>query len=121
MLRPKKRFLELRLGLPLIAPLLAFSNFVLIAYNFTDLKLLPFPIFTILFAVGVIIILILVGHYFRKIQQPTDFKLMYERNLEFVKTILVILEVLKTSKPLSTKPELKVRLDERIEYHRKIK
>ena len=121
MLRPKKRFLELRLGLPLIAPLLSFSNFILIAYNFTDLKQLPFPIFAILFAVGVLAILILVGHYFRNIQQPTDFKLMYERNLEHVKTMLVILEVLDSGLGVFRKPELKRKLDERIEYHRTIK
>lgn len=54
--------------------------------------MVPFEIFVVFFAVGLAIILAFAGMVFRKYQLPTDFRLQYERNVEFVKSQLAILE-----------------------------
>jgi len=89
----RRRFTDIKFGYSLIGPLIAYSNFSLIAYNFTALKdLVPFGIFVIFFAVGLAVILAFAGMVFRKYQLPTDFRLQYERNVELVESQLAILE-----------------------------
>lgn len=89
----RRRFTDIKFGYNLIGPVIAYSNFSLIAYNFTDLKeWIPFEIFVILFAVGLAAFLAFAGMMFRKYQLPTDFRLQYERNVELVESQLAILE-----------------------------
>lgn len=68
------------------------GNFLLIAYNFTNLKDLPFEVFMVIFILAVVSAMSFFGLFLRRYQLPTDFKLQYERNVEQVKTDLVQLQ-----------------------------
>lgn len=105
-----------------IAPIIAYSNFVLIAYNFTDLKeAIRFEIFTVFFTLGLIAVIAFAGMILRKNQMPTDFKLQYERNQEMMKTHLAILEgVLELSGNNSPNHEALKKIQTRINYLKKV-
>lgn len=87
LIEARRRYVDITFGYSIVGPLIAYSNFSLIAYNFTDLKnILPFELFIPLFLVGLGIILSFAGLVFRKYHLPTSFKMQYERNIEQVRT-----------------------------------
>ena len=116
----KRRYYDLRQAWGLVAPLFAFTNFILIAYNFTGLKdLLPVEYFVIFFTSGTVVIFFLIGKIFRKKQLTTDLNLSYEQAGEAAKTSRIQLETYKLilQKLNSSIPN---ELENRIEYLRKI-
>ncbi len=116
----KRRYVDIRHALIMFSPVLAYSNFILIAYNFTDLKdMLPFLIFAPVFTIGLIIILTIVGKVFRTKQQATDITLTFERSIEANKTLRITTELLiELGKKLDIKPSQEI-LD-RVEYLKRI-
>ena len=93
--RIKRYFVDLRYGYSLIAPLIAYSNFLLIGYNFTEAhELIPFEIFTILFTAGMVSVLVVIGRTFRHKQLSTDEDLRYERAKQQARTNRILLEAL---------------------------
>lgn len=90
----RRRYYDLRFSWGLLGPSLGIGNFVLIAYNFTDLKQIPFEYFAVFFVIFMVATMSLLGSFLRKYQMPTDFKLQYERNVEQVKTDLSQLEAI---------------------------
>ena len=116
----KRRYYDLRQGWTILAPLFAYSNFVLIIYNFTDLReSLSQEMFIILFSIGAGIILLLMGKTFRKNQLSVDLSLAYERNKAAAKTLRIHLETSKKILEKMNEP-IPEELEERIEYLRKI-
>ncbi len=113
----KRKFYDMRYAYGLVAPIIAYSNFALIAYNFTDLKDIPFEIFAPIFSVGLVTILTMAGMVLRKKQLPTDFKLQYERNIELVRTQLVILKAIRdlNSNKFSDKNTMNM-IEQRVRY-----
>lgn len=116
----KRRYYDLRQGWTVLAPLFAYSNFVLIIYNFTNLKeIVSQEIFVILFSVGAGLILLLMGKTFRKKQLSVDLSLAYERNKAAAKTLRIHLETSKRILEKMNEP-VSIELEERIEYLRSI-
>lgn len=116
----KRRYYDLRQAWSLVAPLFAFTNFILIAYNFTGLKdLLPVEYFVIFFTVGTVVIFFLIGKTFRKKQLTTDLNLAYEQAAEAAKTSRIQLETYKLILQKLNSP-IPPELENRIEYLRKI-
>lgn len=110
----KRKYFDARIGMTVIAPLLAISNFVFLAYNFTELKnYLSLESFSIIFVVSFLGIITLVGSVFRKVQTPTDIKLHYEKNVEQARTMVVLLNAVKANSNYEN-------IDERIAYHQSI-
>ncbi len=121
----RRRFTDIKFGYSLIGPIIVYANFSLIAYNFTDLKeWIPFGIFVVFFAIGLATVLAFAGLVFRKYQLPTDFRLQYERNVEFVKSQLAILEgireILDTESVHSQRKENTKIVTDRIDYLRRV-
>jgi len=115
----KRNYSDFRIGLPIIAPLLAISNFVLLAYNFTDLKdMMPIEIFGIIFATGFVSLMVLMGKVFRKKQQSTDFDLQFERARKHAMIYRIILEAQLRSF-LSTDKQA-IEIQETIDYLKSI-
>ncbi len=116
----KRRYSDMKYAIGVIAPIIAYSNFILIAYNFTDLKnIIPFYIFAPLFSIGLVIMLTLIGKVFRKKQLATDITLIYEQSVESARTARVSMEfAVLLGKKLGLEPTQEY-LD-RIEYHRQI-
>lgn len=114
----KRQYFDSRLGMTVIGPLLAISNFVLLAYNFTVLnEVLPFRIFAPLFIIVFIIGVVIIGKIFRNHQQATDYSLVFEQDVENRKTDLLILEAFAH---MYMDKDLKPRLIERLEYIKKL-
>lgn len=88
----KRRYADSRVGYALLAPLLAFSNFILLVYNFTALSFIPFELFVVLAITFGAITLAFVGRLFRKKQQSTDFDLAFERSRQGAKVLRILLE-----------------------------
>ncbi len=84
----RRRYYDMRFSWGLVGPLIGVGNFVLIVYNFTSLKDIPFEVFAIIFAVIIISVMSFLGLFLRRYQMPTDFKLQYEKNVEQVRTDL---------------------------------
>jgi len=123
----RRRYVDITFGYAIVGPLIAYSNFSLIAYNFTDLKdILPFELFIPLFLVGLGIILSFAGLVFRKYHLPTSFKMQYERNIEQVRTdyfqLLGIYSIFShLGHPFSEKyPEVLSVVKTRLEYLAKV-
>ena len=112
----QRRYHDVRVGMTTVSPIVAISNFLLLAYNFSILsEILPFEVFTVLFVVGSIIVFMFIGGIFRKKQYKIDNAIQYENNPELVKTNLVIMECLKN---LPIDADLKKKIDERIMIHK---
>lgn len=106
----KRKYFDARIGMMVIAPLLAISNFVFLAYNFTELKnYMSLESFSIIFVVSFLAIIIIIGSMFRKVQTPTDIKLHYEKNIEQARTMVVLLNAIKS---ISDEKNI----DDRIQY-----
>ncbi len=116
----KRRYYDLRQGWTILAPLFAYSNFVLIIYNFTELKdFLSQEYFIIFFTIGAGIILLVMGKTFRKKQLSTDLNLAYERSTQYAKTERIQLEVTKKILEKLDEP-ISQELNDRIEYLQRI-
>jgi hypothetical protein len=104
----------------LVSPVIAFSNFLLLAYNFTGLKdTIPFHLFVPLFIVSILVLLVTIGKLFRMKQQATDITLSFERSVEANKSIRIITEyMIELGKKLDVKTPKEI-LD-RVEYLKKI-
>lgn len=103
----------MRYGYILIAPIITYSNFILIAYNFTFFKEIPFPIFVIILTLGILGTLVALGRIFRRNQLEVDEDLKYERARAQAKTNRIILEALHDT-VLSY--QMKKQISERIEF-----
>lgn len=88
----KRRFFDFRYGFPFLSPLIGVSNFVLIAYNFTMLQVIPFEVFVILFCLVFGSGVVFIGAMMRKKQLPTDYKMQYEQSIEFITSIRMTME-----------------------------
>lgn len=116
----KRRYYDIRQAWSLIAPIFGYANFVLLFYNFTDLKkLIEFNIFIPIFTIGMGILFVFIGRAYRKKQMSTDMDLSYERGSQGARTARIMLEfqrdVMKQLK--MTVPQ---ELIDRIEYLHKI-
>ena len=115
----KKNYAEFRIGLPIIAPLLAISNFILLAYNFTALKdVISIELFAIIFVAVFVGSMVLLGKTFRNKQQPTDITMSFERHKKQALMFRLLLEN-SASHFLSTDPRHK-EIQESIDYLKKI-
>lgn len=116
----KRRYTDVRFALAVFAPIIAYSNFILIAYNFTDIKdILPFYLFAPVFTIGLIILLGIVGILFRTKQQSVDLTLGYERSVEANRTALISMEhIADMGRTIGFEP--KQEYIDRLEYLRKI-
>ena len=114
-LKTKRHYADFRTGLPIIAPLLSISNFILLAYNFTALKdMVSIEIFGVGFAIIFVTSMVLIGNFYRKKQQPIDFGLQFERNRKNAMMFRLLLEN-SASHFISTDPRFK-EINETVEY-----
>lgn len=113
----KKWYVEVRYGAGVITPLFSYSSSVLIVYNFTNLKMIPFPIFTVFFTIGLLAIFLGLGRIFRLRQLSTDQDLIYAQQKESARTQKIILEALYEIMESSNK---KLDVYERIQYLKQI-
>lgn len=90
----KRRYLDLRLGNQTLAPILQFSNFMMLAY-LTINEFIPIWIFAPLFIIGIVTTYTLVGNKFRKYQQPVDMNMNYEKATEAGKTVYSMMSAQK--------------------------
>lgn len=111
----KRRYFDGRIGYTLIAPLFAVNNFVLIAYNFTDLKnIIPFDFFVLFFILSSVVVLVFLGNTFRNKQLSIDVDLSYEKSPQQATTNRIILEQIQKiqfQNNLVISKELKDRID----------
>ena len=116
----KRNFVDMRLAWGLVAPLIALSNFILLFYNFTDLKdKIPFDYFLLGFGVLSVVILIVIGKIFRKNQLSTDINLAYEQSTEHVRTQRIEMEAIKE---IANKMQISLPFEffQRVEYLKKL-
>jgi len=107
------------MGYNIFAPMIAMSNFILIAYNFTNLKdIMPMWTFAIIAIALLISSLIVIGLLFQRKQHSTDLSLAYERNIPFAKTMIVLLRA--TQRTIKPSDKHFDELQERINYHLRI-
>lgn len=106
----KRRYADLRWGASQIGFVIGVSNFILLVYNFTDLKQLPFELFAPLMGIILVVVYSFAGKIFRTKQMRVDHDLGFEQNPQMAKTLRMILE------QNNTNPETL----NQIEYLRKI-
>lgn len=116
----KRRYVDVRMAATLVSPVIAFGNFLLLAYNFTGIKeIIPFNLFVPLFIFSVIVLLVTIGKLFRMKQQATDITLSFERSVEANKSIRIITEyMIEVGKKLDVKTPQEIM--DRVEYLKKI-
>lgn len=91
----KRRYADLRFGYAQIGVIIGLANFLLIAYNFTNAKdIVSFPIFVGFTALGFAVVLVLIGHAFKRTQMSTDHDIGFEYAPMNAKTFRLILEQL---------------------------
>ena len=89
----RRRYHDVRAGMVTISPVVAISNFLLIAYNFSVIKdMIPFELFTVLFVVGSIVTFMIIGGLFRKNQYKIDNAIQFENNPELVRILRILLK-----------------------------
>jgi len=110
----KRKYFDGRVGMVALSPILAISNFIFLAYNFTDLKnYVIFEIFAVIFLIIFLVSVTIIGNVFRNVQTPMDIKLQYEKNIEQAKTMIVLLNAVKANSNDES-------INERIAYHQRI-
>lgn len=109
----KKFYVDLRYGSGVATPLVSYSSFILIAYHFTNLNIIPFPIFSVFFTMGIVIGFIVIGKIFREKQLSVDQDLIYQQQRDAARTQRIILEALYSTMESSNK---KLDVYERIQY-----
>ena len=115
----KRAYADMKIGQVTVFPLLSMANFMLIAYNFTDLQdIISFEIFGVLFVVLFTIVLIILGKIMRRKQQSIEMKLFYERDLEKIKDVKVV--CLCLMRMFGKDTEEYVMLKERADYYDRI-
>lgn len=87
----KRRYFDFRNGNHTLSPILSFGNFMMLAY-LTINEFIPIWVFAPLFVFTVLVSFTIVGHYFRKIQIPTDLNMGYEKSTEAATTIVMMME-----------------------------
>lgn len=117
MMPVKKWYTELRYGSAVATPLFSYSSFVLIAYNFTNLSFIPFPVFAAGFTIGLVAMFVLIGRGFRVYQMSTDQDILYQQQRDSARTQKIILEALYDMMESSSK---KLDVYERIQYLKQI-
>lgn len=108
----KRRYYDLRIGGVTINPLIQAANFVMIVYLTLRLAdIVPLGLFVPMFLMGVVSVFTAVGFYFRKIQLSTDEDMKYEKQVDFNKTLLVIMKALENPEFTNT-----LQFKERLQY-----
>ncbi len=87
----KRRYFDFRNGHLTLAPLISFSNFMMLAY-LTINEFIPIWLFAPLFTIAVLISFTVVGNYFRKIQVATDLNMGYEKATESATTFFMMMK-----------------------------
>lgn len=82
----KRRYFDFRTGNTTLAPLLQFSNFMMLAY-LTINEVIPMWIFAPIFIVSILVAFTWVGSIFRKQQTPTDVNMIYEKSTQAAETV----------------------------------
>lgn len=103
----KRRYTEARIGAVVISPLMAASTFLGVSYLYLK-DIIPFYIFAPLFLIGMTVIVTVIGFKFRNIQLSTDEDIKYEKQKDFNKTLLEIMNALDDG---NRSPEFYKRLD----------
>ncbi len=103
----KRRYTEARIGAVVINPLMAASTFLGVAYLYIK-DVIPFWIFAPLFLISMICVVTVIGFKFRNIQLSTDEDIKYEKQKDFNKTLLEIMNALDDD---HRSPEFYKRLD----------
>ena len=112
----KKFYMDMRLGSGVATPIFSYSSFVLIAYNFTGLKEIPFPVFVAGFTAALITGFIIIGSIFRNHQMSTDQDLIYYQQKELIRTQRITLEAITKHPDIETTQQV----TERIEYLKRL-
>lgn len=89
----KRRYTEARIGAVVINPLMAASTFLGVSYLYLK-DVIPFYIFAPLFLATMTVIVTVIGFKFRNIQLSTDEDIRYEKQKDFNKTLLEIMNAL---------------------------
>jgi hypothetical protein len=89
----KRRYTEARIGAVVINPLMAASTFLGVAYLYIQ-NYISFYIFAPLFLITMIVIVTVIGFKFRNIQLSTDEDIRYEKQKDFNRTLLEIMNAL---------------------------
>jgi len=113
----KKWYTDMRYGSAVATPIFSYSSFVLIAYNFTQASIIPFPIFAAGFTGGLIVMFITIGGVFRTKQLSTDQDLLYQQQKELIRTQRITLEAIQS---LMNEGDKKTEVLERIQYLKKL-
>lgn len=90
----KRRYFDFRNGNQTLAPILQFSNFMMLAY-LTINDVIPMWVFAPIFVITVLISFTVVGHYFRKIQVATDLNMGYEKATEAGATVYHMMKAIE--------------------------
>ena len=90
----KRRYTESRIGSVTLNPILAASNFIMLIWITLETDLIPFWLFVPLFMAAMITLVTVVGFKFRNIQLSTDEDIKYEKQKDFNKTLLEIMNAL---------------------------
>ena len=98
MINIKRRYFDFRQGSITLAPIMQFSNFLMLAY-LTINEVIPFEIFVPVFIITILISFTLVGSKFRKHQFPTDINMGYEKSTEAGVTVYHMMKALHEIKP----------------------
>lgn len=104
----KKLYYDMRVGQTVVFPVISMVNFIIISHSLTSLGMIPSYLYVPLFISAMATALVVIGHFFRKTQQSTEFELIYEKNTEMIKTLDAI---------LSQDPQ---KIKERMDYHKRI-
>jgi hypothetical protein len=90
----KRRYFDFRQGSITLAPIMQFSNFLMLAY-LTINDFIPFELFVPIFVISILISFTLVGAKFRKHQFPTDINMGYEKSTEAGITVYHMMKALQ--------------------------
>jgi hypothetical protein len=90
MINMKEKYFDFRQGNATLAPIIGFSNFLMLSY-LTIKNIIPFYIFVPIFVVIVLTTYTAAGHYFRKHQYATDINIGFAKSTESAKTTYVMM------------------------------
>ncbi len=108
----KRRYTEARIGAVVLNPIISASTFLGVAYMYIQQNI-SFWIFAPLFLISMVLIVTVIGFKFRNIQLSTDEDIRYEKQKDFNKTLLEIMNALDDDQRSTA-------FYERMEYIKKI-
>ena len=89
----KRRYTEARIGAVVLNPIISASTFLGVAYLYIK-DIIPFIVFAPLFLIIMTVIVTVIGFKFRNVQLSTDEDIKYEKQKDFNKTLLEIMNAL---------------------------